>query len=330
MGLIFTWCAGTLLPTPAQAHGVGVAAAPFAMMAKKKKKPKAAVEESSDPALSSAEADTKRQAIRDSVQAERDAGNMGNVADGLQRNAEELGDPITMLEAGEARLDVAQKDRDTEAAEAAIATTRIALDILHFYAAVDAGQVTSDWQVISPSDASGLIDKADAQIERAQALIEEIEAEKTAASEVASGGAGKKKKKKKREKGDAKPGTGLIAAGSIFTAVGVGGASIAIAGLAISSSKQKEVEKHMPGDPEVDELDKAGKRANVLGFVGVGVAVVGLAVGLPLIVVGAKKRKAADGGVPSTAYRHDRERAYMTIVPAIGQTSQGLLLQGRF
>jgi hypothetical protein len=335
VGLSFTWCTAAPAFASAQVPGgfVHAATAVPAMMMFAKKKKAPAAEAPAGPALTPDAAEAKRKEIRDGVAGAKESGDFAAVADGLQGSAEELGDPVTMLEAGEARLEQAKKDRDTDAAQAAIETTRVALDILHFYAAVDAGAASSDWLVIAPSDAGGLIEQADAQIEAAEALIKEIEAEKTQAAggAVASGDDDKKKKKrkrKKRDKGDGPAaGTGLIAAGSIFTVVGIGGAGMGIGGLAVSSGKQKEVEKHMVGDPEVAELDKAGKRANILGYAGLGVAVVGLAVGLPLIIVGAKKRKA--GKSPPAAAARASERAW-SIAPSFGRGGTGLVVQGRF
>ena len=80
-------------------------------------------------------------------------------------------------------------------------------------------------------------------------------------------------------------------------------------------------------DAKVADLDKAGKRANILGYAGLGVAVVGLAVGLPLIIVGAKKRKAGKS-TPSAAARAS-ERAW-SIAPSFGRGGTGLVVQGRF
>ncbi len=296
------------------------------MMAKKKPKKKPAVEEDPGPRLTPDDAEGKRQAIRESVQSSKDAGDHAAVADGLERNAAQLGDPITMLEASEARLAAAKKDRNTATAEAAIETARVALDMLHFYAAVNNGETTSDWLVMNPGDASGLIDRADGVVTEAEALVEDIESEDDGAVASGPGGDDKgKKKRKRREKGEKKPGTGMIAAGSILTAVGVGGVSMVIAGTVMSASRQNEVEKLMPEDPEVDDLDDQGRRANLIAYVGAGVAVVGLAVGLPLIIIGAKKRKAGKSP-PATA----TTRSSLVVAPAFGAGTAALSVRGRF
>lgn len=305
--------------------GVGASiAGPAAAFFAKQKKKKKAPEPEPGPRLTPDAAEPKRQAIRDSAQASKDAGNFAAAADTLERNAEQLGDPVTMLEAAEARLEGAKKDRNIEAAEATIETSKRALDILHFYSAVNNGEATSDWLVIEPGDAGGLIDRADGVVTQAEGLIDEIEAEN--ASKVAAGPAKDgKKEKKKRERGESKPGTGMIVAGSIFTAVGVGGVSMVVAGTVISASKQNEVEKFMPGDPEVDDLDAAGKRANLIAYIGAGVAVAGLAIGLPLLILGVKKRKQGSGP-PSTA----SVRKSLVVAPAFAPGAAALSLRGRF
>jgi hypothetical protein len=305
------------------APGAWVPSAPYLMLAKKKKKP-AAAEEEPGPRLTPDAAEPKRQAIRDAVQPARDAGNLAEVADGLERNAAQLGDPVTMLEAAEARLEAAKKDRKTDTAEAAIETSKRSLDILHFYAAVNNGEATSDWLVIEPGDAGGLIDRADGVVRDAEALIEEIEAEDDAEGAAAPADGGKKAKKK-RKKGEAKPGTGMIAAGSVFTLVGVAGVSMVVAGTVISAGKQNDVEKFSPGDPEVDKLDDEGKRANLIAYIGAGVAVAGFAVGLPLIIIGAKKRK--QGKAPPASAS---TRSSLVLAPVFGGGTAALSLRGRF
>ena len=311
------------LPVTASVSAGSVPVALFKKKKKKKKKKKPAAE----PGLSPDQADAKRQAIRDAAKSDLDAGNYGAAADTLEENAALLGDPVTMQEAADARLEQARKDRSIEAAEASIATATVALDILHFYDAVAAGDVESRWLVIEPSSASGLISESESHIEEAEALIEEIQAEQAASDDaVADGSSGKSKKdkgKKKKRDRKAKPGTGFLIGGSIATAVGAGGLGLGIAGLVQSSSKQKEVEK-LGGDPanqpRIDELDEEGARANRLAYIGVGIAAAGLAIGIPLIIVGAKKRKEAG---PSS-------NASVRVAPMVAGRLQGIAVAGRF
>src|SRR5690606_14731534 len=105
-------------------------------------------------------------------------------------------------------------------------------------------------------------------------------------------------------------------------AVGVGGLSMVAAGTAISARRQKEVEDLMlPMDQaEVDRLDAEGSKANNIAYIGAGVAVAGLAVGIPLLVVGVMRRK--KGNPPASAS--------VQVVPAMSRRFGGVALQGRF
>ena len=306
------------LPVTSSMSAGSVPLALFKKKKKKKKKKKAKPE----PGLTPEQADAKRQAIRDAAASDLDAGNLDSAASTLEENAGMLGDPVTMKEAGAVRLDLAREERSIEQAEASIATTTVALDILHFYDSVAAGDASSRWLVIDPASASSMISEAEAQISEAEALIEEIEAEQEEDQPVASAD-GKKKKKKKKKRGKMKPGTGFLIGGSVATAVGAGGVGLAMAGLFQSRSAQNEVEdlgNDPANQPRIDELDKEGAKANQLAYIGIGVAAVGLAVGIPLIIVGAKKRKEAG---PSS-------NASVRVAPMVAGRTQGVAIAGRF
>lgn len=308
---------------PMAAFGTTNSAVPLVLWAKKKKKKKSTA--SGDGAgLSPESAETKRQAIRDAVSGARQSGDLEKVAEDLESNAAILGDPVTFIEAADTRLELADEERSIDEAERAIETSRVALDILHFYERVGSGEVHTDWRVIDPSDAGTLISQAEGQIARAEALIEAIEREQEVGEEapIAAAPTDTPKKRKKKKRGKAAPGSGLIAGGSVFIALGAAGAGLGIAGLAISASKQKEVEKLMlPDDQEeVDRLDQEGHNANLMGWVGLGAAAVGLAVGVPLLVVGVNRRKGSSA-TPANALR---------VAPAIGGDHAGLVISGRF
>lgn len=284
----------------------------------KKKKPKTD-DAPPPPGITPEAAEPKRQAIRDAVNSAKIAEDHDAVADGLERNAAELGDPVTMLEAARARLDAAKAKKNKGDAEAAIETARRALDMAHFYAAVEAGEAPGDWLVIDPSDASELVGEGEAVVADAEAYLEELEK-----ADVPPPPTPGRDKRAKRER---KPGTGMIAGGSALMVVGAGGLGMVVAGVVIGARKQNEVEKFEDdsANPEVEDLDAAGKQANLVAFIGAGVAVVGIAVGLPLIVVGAKKRKAS-GNPPATARARDTWR----VAPAISARGAGFGLSGRF
>jgi hypothetical protein len=273
--------------------------------------------------LTPSQAESKREAIRSAVAEDVKAERWEAAADSTESNAAQLGDPLSFRDAAQHRLAQARKDRDIEAANAAIETAKVTLDILHYYDAVASGEVESEWQPIDPSQASSMISEVEGIVDEAEELIAEIEAEEASGGDGGGGdGAAGKTKKKKRDRGPGKPGTLFIALGSAFTVIGVGGVSLAVAGLVISSSKQKEVEKLMlPQDQDrVDELDAEGSRANKLSYIGAGVAVAGLAVGVPLLVVGVMRRKKGNPGASAS----------LRVTPALSRGFGGVSLYGRF
>jgi hypothetical protein len=273
--------------------------------------------------LTPASAEGKREAIRAAVAEDVKGERWEQAADSTESNAAQLGDPLSFRDAAQHRLAQARKDRDIEAANAAIETAKVTLDILHYYDAVASGEVESEWLPIDPSQASSMISEVEGIVDEAEELITEIEAEEASGGDGGGGeGAAGKSKKKKRDRGPGKPGTLFIALGSAFTVIGVGGVSLAVAGLVISSSKQKEVEGLMlPEDQDrVDELDAEGSRANKLSYIGAGVAVAGLAVGVPLLVVGIMRRKKGNPGASAS----------LRVAPAISRSFGGVSLHGRF
>jgi len=226
------------------------------------------------------------------------------------------------MEAAELHLEQAKKDRDTEQCEATIEVATVALDILHFYDAVASGDATSKWKVIDPGDAAGMIAETEALIEEAETLIETIEEEETAAAAEDAGDGGTPVGPVDQSPREKKPGTGLLIGGAVAASVGVAGVSMAIAGLVISRGKQREVEEleRPADDDEIAAIDEEGKQANLIAFIGAGVGAVGLAVGVPLLIVGAKKRKEGKTTAATT----------LRVTPAITRTSSGLSLSGRF
>lgn len=270
------------------------------------------------PSISPETAGEKRDAIREAA-ADEDKNAM---ADSLESDAKLLGDPVTMLESADARLEYAETERDVEACEKAIETTMVALDILHYYDAVSTGGATSRWLVIDPDLASGLISEAESKIEKAEELIEEIENDDLEGEDGAVAATGKPTKTKKK-RDPAKPGTGLIIAGAALTGLGVAGLGIGVAGLATGSSKQKEVLTKVVPDQqdEVDQLDEEGKRANLMGIVGMAAGGGALVIGGTLLVLGVLKRKKA-GNPPASAR--------INVTPMFSRTTNGFAVQGRF
>ncbi len=277
------------------------------------------------PSISPETAGEKRDAIRSAASKFEKKEDWEGMADALESDAKLIGDPITLMESADARMKAAVAEGDTDMCERAKETTYIALDILHFYDAVSTGGAKSRWKVIDPDLASGLISDAESQIGQADECVDEIEnaAVEEEDGAVAAGPAkSKKKKKDKKKRGPAKPGTVLIGVGAGVATLGLAGLGVGFAGLATSISKQKEVETKVVPDEqdEVDQLDEEGKRANLMGIVGLVAGGVLLVGGGALIAVGAIKRKKAGAGAGS---------ARLQISPMIGRT-KGVALQGRF
>lgn len=134
---------------------------------------------------------------------------------------------------------------------------------------------------------------------------------------------GKNKRDKHKRDKSAKPGTGLVAGGVVFTVLGVGGGALAATGLAISSAKQNEVEEldRVTQQDEIRQLDDEGAQANLFGYIGLGVAAAGLAIGVPMLVVGARRRK---GAVRA------KQNAQLRWAPHWTRDEIGVAMAGRF
>jgi len=270
--------------------------------------------------LSPTSADGMREAIRDAVKADIDAGNFSAAAVGLAENAALLGDPITFIEAGEMHLKQAEQDRDISECEAAIAATEIGLDILYFFNDVAAGKNTTTWLAIDPVRSTKMIPLAEAQRDEALALIETIEAEQKAAAQVVAPAPEPVVDEPKRR--PIRPGTGLLIGGAFGTTVGIAGVSLAIAGVVIGNGKQGEIDDLMsPADDDaIGGLDDESKDANRLAIIGAAVAATGLGVGVPLLIVGLRKRR---DSAPA-------EKASVQLGPMLSGGARGLALAGRF
>jgi hypothetical protein len=239
------------------------------------------------------------------------AGNHEQAAELYWKKGVELKDPVLIVDAGESSREQARAQRSIEAAQIAIARASVALDMLYF---LRDGATSSAWQPVAPHHLALLIDRAQAVVSDAQALIAEIEAEQQRAAAGASAPV-----EEPRKRGPAKPGTGLIIGGSVALVVGLGGAGLASTGLVLGAQAQTDVEDPLVYEPEHSAAQARGRSANVLAGVGIGVGAVGLGVGVALIVSGVKQRKRAG---PTTAN--------LMPVPLINQNGGGLGLVGNF
>lgn len=211
----------------------------------------------------------------------------------LRSSGEELGDPELFLLGATRARDEARSSRDAALALEAESLALTAQDIGSYLADADNYGAT-DWRPVSRERASELAAEAGDLADQAHTLAEEIEAERAAQAAAAERARldGLADDKPKRE---LKPGTGLIIGGSGVLVLGAVGVGLLGAGIAMGQARQREAEGlDLPTElPRLEELDRQGKTSNTLAVVGGVMAGVGVAVGVALIVVGVKKRKAA-------------------------------------
>jgi hypothetical protein len=110
-----------------------------------------------------------------------------------------------------------------------------------------------------------------------------------------------------------KKGTGLIATGSIFLALGGGGIGLLVAGLVMAGSAEDDF-KSATTKPAREDADDRGMMSNTLAIAGVVAAPVCIGVGIGLLAAGVKRRK----------------KSRITLVPSIGPQFAGLAWTGRF
>lgn len=281
---------------PATAHG-RPSAFPLALAKKKKN------------AVTPEVADAKRVSVQ---QRARGLSETDPVAAGveLDNGAAEWGDPVLFMDAAEAYLQAAEKDRDEEVATAAIERARIALDILYYHLDDTADP---DFRLVAPSDVPGMINRAESIIERAQAEIEEIRREAELATAPPPPPAPEKKKRQPSgPKAKIIPGAVLATAGGGLLAMGA-------TGLVLGAVRQNEAEDPTVYGKTYDAVEKKGKQANLLAGVGLGVGGAVFVVGVVLIAAGKRQQKKEGSNV-----------ARVRMSPTLGSDGGGLSLTGRF
>lgn len=259
-------------------------------------------------AVSPADAAAKRAPAQARGQALVAQGQFGAAGIELDNAAAELGDPVLYIDAGEAYLGGARKDRDTELANAAAERGRISLDILYFHL----DETADPWfRLVDTSDIPSLIVRAQKLIEDSEALVEEIEAEAVAVAEP--------EEKKKRKRGKVDREQALRISGAVFTAVGIGFVGLGAVGLGLGAKHQMDAEHPTVYGEEYDAVAAKGRRANMLAYVGLPVGGALLATGIALLVVanrGGKKKKP--------------EEEQVALTPTFGRGSTGMAISGRF
>lgn len=197
-----------------------------------------------------------------------------------------LKDPVLIIDSAEAMRDRAAAERSIEVAQQAIERIAPALDMLHY---LRDSSTSVAWQPVAPEHLDTVIRRAEALVADAQTLIATIEDEQRKAAEASAA----VETSDQPKRGPAKPGTGLIAAGSASLVVGLGGAGLGVAGLVLGAQAQARVEDPLVYQREHRIAEAQGHNANVLAGVGLALAGVGVGVGVALIAVGVKKRKHA-------------------------------------
>lgn len=263
----------------------------------------------------------------------RDLATADAAAAGMHYDAKaaEWGDPVLFLDAADAYLNAAEKDKEIAMAEAGIERARIALDILYFHLDPSADK---NFRMVDTPDIADLISRANVAIDRGEKLMETI-ASGEAAAPVASADDDKKKKKKRKKPGNGK---GLFIAGAVTTAVGGAFAVMGIAGLGIGAANQSKAEDPTVYGEEYDDVEAKGQRANVIAGVGLGLGGAALVAGIVMLVIGKKRMKNAGAGAQeetptgkaetqeASARSRSQRRAFVRVAP----TLNGAAISGRF
>jgi hypothetical protein len=270
------------------------------------------------PARAAGLSPEQAQQRRTEVLAEADSMAKPSAVEMLRREAEELGDPELFLAASERLREHAEAEADEKLAEEAAGLADIARDIA-LYLVDERRFEATDWRPVTREQAQTLAEQAEKAAADARELAETIVAEREAAQAEATPTEQPSDERRKREK---KPGTGLIAGGAAMLTIGAGGLAMIGAGLGMGAARQREAESlDLPAEQaRLDQLDREGAQANMIAYVGIAVAGVGLATGIALLVVGAKKRKQSGGS----------ESASLRVAPWFGREGAGLSVGGRF
>jgi hypothetical protein len=246
-------------------------------------------------------AEKKREAARQTAAPDLAAGAHERAANMLAQAARDLADPVLFIESAEECLTGAEEAMDPTLIDVGMERARIALDMLHFQR-----NSKTRWVVVEPALIDSLVARANAVLQRGDELGREIASAMSSAVEEADA--------------EEKRARALVIAGSVVTGLGVAGAAMGITGLGLGAARQKEAEAldlDAPGAmDELDDLDQAGRRANIFAYVGGALALVGVTTGTVLIAVGKKKQR--DREAPA--------RASVMVAP----TPTGLTLWGRF
>lgn len=243
----------------------------------------------------------------------RMSGNAAAAGDYLAEEAVRLKDPVLFLDAADAYKLAGEEARDVAPVQKAMEQALVANDMLSFLAD---DRASNRWQPVSADHREALLSRTDTLIAQCEILIDEINAEQAAPAEEPV-----EEQKKRSGKG-----IGLIAAGAGLGVVGLAGLGLGVAGLGIGSNAQTQVDDSTVYGPDFDTWDEKGKRGNLLAYVGLPLAAIGLGGGIALIILGVKKRRAAGDDPDTPLDEEDSFARSLRVSPSTG----GAVLSGRF
>lgn len=207
----------------------------------------------------------------------------------LRSWGDEFGDPELFLSAATLAQQQAESSRDLELAQLSVTLALTAQDI-SLNLADTRNYDATDWRPVTRERAVQISLQAQVLADSSRELVREIEDERAAAEADAE----RLRNAPADEPKTRRPGTGLIAGGSVALVLAGGGIGMLAAGLSSGQAHQREADSLMlPAElARLDELDRMGATSNALAYAGGVVAGVGMAVGVALIAVGVKRRKA--------------------------------------
>jgi hypothetical protein len=253
----------------------------------------------------------QRKPVQERARDMRVSGDAAGAGRFLADEAVRLKDPVLFVDSADAFKTAAEESRDIGMVETAIEQANVANDMLLF---LGDDRAAKSWQPVASDHRQSLVSRVDDLLSECTALIAEIEAEQAEPEP--------EPEPEEPERG-LKPGMGMIIGGSAAVAIGVAGLGAGVAGIAIGASAQSNVNDPTVYGKEFDEYEAKGKRGNILAFVGLPLAAVGIGAGAALLVLGLKKKRAAGEPEEESVVRSLR------VAPALGRYG-GLVMSGRF
>lgn len=237
-----------------------------------------------EPAVTAADAAAERAPVQSTARALVESGNAVDAGTTLDRAASVYGDPILYMDAADAYFQAGEDAQDVALVDAGAERAFIALDILYFQL-----DPSSDdrLRMVDNADVPDLIMRAKDQLERAEALVTEIEQGPVETEVVAEDDAKRSKRK---------PARLMFISGAATAALGGALTVMGVAGLATGAVRQNKAEDPAVYGDAYDELAAKGKRANILAGVGLGIGLAMVGAGAALVILGKReaKKSAAD------------------------------------